>query len=65
MDATRASIIVMGAYPSRDISPGVDMLQDLTRLPADYNGGVWTNEVERISSAVKSSSGRRISDLIR
>jgi glycerophosphoryl diester phosphodiesterase len=65
MDATHAAIIVMGAYPSRDISPGVDMLQDLTRLPADYNGGVWTNEVERISSAVKSSSGRRISDLIR
>jgi glycerophosphoryl diester phosphodiesterase len=57
MDASHASIIVMGAYPSRDISPGVDTMRDLARLPADYNGGVWTNEVERISSAVKSSSG--------
>jgi glycerophosphoryl diester phosphodiesterase len=57
MDASHASIILMGAYPSRDISPGVDTIRDLARLPADYNGGVWTNEVERISSAVKSSSG--------
>ena len=56
MEGAHAFIIVMGAYPSREISPGVDTLRDLAALPADYNGGIWTNEVQLISPAVKSSS---------
>ena len=56
MDGAHAFIIVMGAYPSWEISPGVDTLLDLAGLPADYNGGIWTNEVQLISSAVKSSA---------
>lgn len=56
MDGAHASIIVMGAYPSWELSPGVDTLQDLARLPADYNGAIWTNEVQLISPAVKNSS---------
>jgi glycerophosphoryl diester phosphodiesterase len=34
MDGAHAFIIVMGAYPSWEISPGVDTLQDLGGLPA-------------------------------
>jgi hypothetical protein len=30
----------------------VDTLQDLAGLPADYNGGIWTNEVQLVSPAV-------------
>jgi glycerophosphoryl diester phosphodiesterase len=56
MDGAHAFIIVMGAYPSWEISPGVDTLQDLTAFPEHYNGGIWTNEVQLISPAVKSSS---------
>jgi hypothetical protein len=43
----------MGAYPSWNISPRLDTRQDLDRLPADYHGGIWTNEVQMISPAVK------------
>ena len=57
MDGAHTLIIVMGAYPSWEISPGVDTVQDLAGLPADYNGGIWTNEVQLISPAVKNSSG--------
>ena len=48
-------IIVMGGYPAREISPGLDTLEDLARLPADFNGGIWTNNAALISSALKFS----------
>ena len=52
-DAKGSSIIVMGAYPAHEISPGLDTLEDFARLPAGYNGGIWTNNVSLISSALK------------
>jgi hypothetical protein len=57
MDGAHALIIVMGTYPSWEISPGVDTIQNLAGLPADFNGGIWTNQVQLISPAVKNSSG--------
>ena len=43
-----SSIIVMGPYPAGEISPGLDTLQDFARLPVNYTGGIWTNNVELI-----------------
>lgn len=57
MEATHTFVIVMGAYPAHEISPGVDTLEDSDRLPADYDGGIWTNEVERISSHLRHTAG--------
>ena len=45
MDAARSSVILMGAYPAREISPGLDTREDLARIPATYDGGIWTNEI--------------------
>ena len=54
LEANGGSIIVMGAYPSSELSPGLDTLEDLATLPANYRGGVWTNHVELISKSLKS-----------
>jgi glycerophosphoryl diester phosphodiesterase len=52
-EAYGSSIIVMGAYPASEISPGVDTSEDLARLPAEYDGGIWTNDVGLVASRVR------------
>ena len=42
--------IAMGPYPAREISPGLDTKEMLDLLPDGYGGGIWTNEVELVSS---------------
>jgi len=57
MEAQGSSVIVMGRFPAGEISPGLDSPQDFVRLPGDYNGGIWTNEVDQIASALKPKRG--------
>jgi glycerophosphoryl diester phosphodiesterase len=45
MNSIGSSIIVMGPYPSREVSPGLDTRDMLDRLPETYGGGIWTNEL--------------------
>jgi glycerophosphoryl diester phosphodiesterase len=53
MDATATSIIIMGGYPADEISPGVDTREDLARLPSDFSGGVWTNDVDLVTRTIR------------
>jgi glycerophosphoryl diester phosphodiesterase len=53
MESWGSSIVVIGEFGSGEISPGVDTVNDFTRLPAGYDGGVWTNDVDLIMSAIK------------
>jgi len=57
MEAKGSSIIVMGRFPAGEISPGLDSPEDFVRLPGNYNGGIWTNEVDRVASALKLEKG--------
>jgi len=57
MEAKGSSIIVMGRFPAGEISPGLDSPEDFVRLPGNYNGGIWTNEVDRAASALKLEKG--------
>ena len=52
MDSNGSSIIAMGAYPAREISPGLDTREMLDRLPTGYSGGIWTNELDLIRSVL-------------
>jgi glycerophosphoryl diester phosphodiesterase len=45
MESSGSATVVMGPFPSREISPGLDSQDFLSRLPAGYSGGIWTNEV--------------------
>jgi glycerophosphoryl diester phosphodiesterase len=46
MAAVGSSVVAMGPYPAREISPGLDSRELLERLPAGYTGGIWTNELD-------------------
>jgi glycerophosphoryl diester phosphodiesterase len=50
MAASGSSVIAMGPYPAREISPGLDTRELLGRLPAGYWGGIWTNELDLASA---------------
>jgi len=57
MEAKGSSVIVMGRFPAGEISPGLDSPEDFVRLPGNYNGGIWTNDVDRAASALKLEKG--------
>lgn len=52
MESVGSAVFVLGAYhggPSR----GVDSLEELDQLPRRYTGGIWTNELELITEALR------------
>jgi glycerophosphoryl diester phosphodiesterase len=34
-------------------SEGFDTPEDLTRLPDNYNGGIWTNRIDKIAPLIQ------------
>ncbi|WP_064711011.1 glycerophosphodiester phosphodiesterase family protein [Rhizobium bangladeshense] len=46
-------VFVLGPYRGGDFSTGIDDAAQLARLPQGYAAGIWTNEIEAISKAVK------------
>ena len=55
MDAAGSSIVIVGRFGT-GISPGMDTLEDLSRLPSDYNGGIWTNDVSLVRGMIEKRS---------
>ncbi len=53
LEAGGSTIVTVGPFPG-GISPGVDTLEDLSRLPDDYNGGIWTNDVRLVRDSIES-----------
>ncbi len=51
MESSGSTTIIMGPFPSREISPGLDTLELLKRVPAGYDGGIWTNEVDLVAGS--------------
>lgn len=49
MEAVGSAVFVLGAYHGGP-SQGIDTAEELDKLPRDYKGGIWTNELELISS---------------
>lgn len=51
MQSVGSAVFVLGNY-SGEAAQGIDSLADLEALPKDYEGGIWTNEVELIGTAL-------------
>ena len=51
MRSVGSAVFVLGNH-SGEASQGIDSLADLESLPKDYEGGIWTNEVELIGTAL-------------
>lgn len=49
MDKQDTRVILVAG--SGDVSSGFDTLEDLTRIPEGFSGGIWTNRIDRLSGA--------------
>jgi glycerophosphoryl diester phosphodiesterase len=53
MSQVNSEVFALGPYGGGNFSTGIDTPEDLARLPTNYSGGVWTNEVELVAGALK------------
>jgi len=49
MQAANSEVFVLGPYSGGEFSTGIDTPELFNRLPANYSGGIWTNEIEAIA----------------
>jgi glycerophosphoryl diester phosphodiesterase len=49
MKAANSEVFVLGPYRGGEFSTGIDTPDQFARLPANYSGGIWTNEIEAIA----------------
>lgn len=57
MEAAGTQVFVLGPYHGGEFSTGIDSPEALARLPSNYSGGIWTNEIEAIAGQL-SAQGR-------
>jgi glycerophosphoryl diester phosphodiesterase len=48
-----SAVFVLGPYSGGEFSSGIDTPELLQRLPSNYSGGVWTNEIESIAKLTR------------
>ncbi|HVQ72045.1 MAG TPA: glycerophosphodiester phosphodiesterase family protein [Bradyrhizobium sp.] len=53
MRAANSEVFVLGPYGGGEFSTGIDTPEQLARLPQNYSGGIWTNEIETIAPLVR------------
>jgi len=53
MQAAGSEVFVLGPYRGGGFSSGIDTPDELARLPQNYSGGIWTNEIEAIAPLVR------------
>jgi len=53
MDAANSAVFVLGPYAGGEFSSSVDTPELFRRLPENYSGGIWTNEIETIAELAK------------
>jgi glycerophosphoryl diester phosphodiesterase len=49
MKAANSEVFVLGPYGGGGFSTGIDTPEQFVRLPQNYAGGIWTNEIEIIA----------------
>jgi glycerophosphoryl diester phosphodiesterase len=49
MKAADSEVFVLGPYRGGEFSSGIDTPDQFARLPQNYSGGIWTNEIEAIA----------------
>lgn len=54
MDSAGSTVFVIGPYHGGDFSTGMDSVEELSRLPENYSGGMLTNEIEMVGSWLRS-----------
>jgi glycerophosphoryl diester phosphodiesterase len=52
MKSANSEVFALGPYRGGEFSTGIDTPEKLARLPENYSGGIWTNEIETIAPLV-------------
>jgi glycerophosphoryl diester phosphodiesterase len=52
MKTANSEVFVLGPYRGGEFSTGIDAPELFEQLPANYSGGIWTNEIEAIARLV-------------
>jgi glycerophosphoryl diester phosphodiesterase len=53
MRAANSEVFVLGPYRGGGFSTGIDTSEEFARLPQNYSGGIWTNEIEAIAPLIR------------
>jgi glycerophosphoryl diester phosphodiesterase len=53
MDVADTLVVLLGPYDGSGFSSGLDTPSELSFVPADYDGAIWTNRIDRIGPAMK------------
>jgi glycerophosphoryl diester phosphodiesterase len=53
MNEANSTVFVLGPYRGGEFSSGIDTPELWRRLPQNYSGGVWTNEIETIAALAR------------
>jgi glycerophosphoryl diester phosphodiesterase len=53
MQDANTLVFVIGPYHGGGFSTGIDSAERFAQLPANYSGGIWTNEIETVADLVK------------
>jgi glycerophosphoryl diester phosphodiesterase len=53
MQDANTQVFVIGPYHGGGFSTGIDNAERFAQLPANYSGGIWTNEIETIADLMK------------
>lgn len=56
MRLASSEYFIVGPWNGGDFSSGVDDEETFRRLPADFNGGIWTNRIDRIAPLVRAET---------
>jgi glycerophosphoryl diester phosphodiesterase len=56
MRGAGVNVFVLGPYDGGLGTSGVDTAEQLAQVPAGFTGGIWTNRIDRIGSAVRASA---------
>jgi glycerophosphoryl diester phosphodiesterase len=49
MEEAGTQVFLLGPYHGGEFSTGIDSAEELKRLPSNYSGGIWTNEIAAIA----------------
>lgn len=55
MHAAGVQVFVLGPYDGTYGTTGIDRREQLDRLPKGFNGGIWTNRIDRIAPAIRTA----------
>ncbi len=56
LEGAGSQVFALGPYSGGDFSTGLGTPELLSRLPENYSGGIWTNEIETIANEVRNGS---------